>query len=119
MKTITVADGGHRFSVMLKEDADLPTLPGRDEPAHVRFLAWWREYTTRMKILSPRTAADIRVAKHLLKRYSVEELKHQAVGALLDFGGEFRNCKYESLLIVLAIKLKQAGGDLLSNGPSP
>lgn len=118
MKTLTLSDGGHTYQLRIREDVELPSLPTREEPAHMKFLSFWSMECQRMGIPSTRNAIDIRLAKSLLKKYSVEELSHQARGCLLDFGEEVRQQKYESGLIILAMKLKQAGGDLLSNEPS-
>ena len=116
MKSLTITDGGACYEVTLRDTSALPMLELPEESGCQQFLGWWREYAAQMRISTTKTAADIRVVKRLLTRYSVAELKSQAVSALLDYGDEFRNCEYESSLILLAAKLKQAGGSLLSDG---
>ncbi len=112
MKTLTVADGGHVFSVQVREDVDLAVAKVAKQLPHLQFLAFWAGECEKMGVPFHRTAIELKVAKQLLKKYTLKELKTQARACRLDHGEEFRTTDYESSLIFLSIKLKHGGGDL-------
>lgn len=112
MKSLTVSDGGHVFSVQVREDVDIETVGVKEKLPHLQFLDFWAGECEKMGVPFHRTAIELKVAKQLLKKYTMRELKTQARACRLDHGEEFRTTDYESSLIFLSIKLKHGGGDL-------
>lgn len=93
MKTLTVSDGGHRYLLLVNEEADLPALPKKEVPPHMLFLNWWREQCGRMNIPYTYRVAEpqgIRIIQSLLKKHTVEELQELATHFLLDHGDRLR-----------------------------
>jgi len=113
VKTLTVSDGGHRFSLRVREDVAVAEAGAGEQPPHLQFLDIWAGECEKMGVPFTRTAIEMRVARQLLKKYTVRELKAQARACRLDHGEEFRTTDYESSLIFFSIKLKQSGGSLL------
>ena len=96
VKTIVISDGGHRFVVQLKEDVDLPDLP-EEEPAHLRFMQWWREEAKRANIPYSFRVSEPqghKIIQNLLRTHTIEELKKLAVHFFLDYGERLRNNPY-------------------------
>lgn len=94
MKTLTVSDGGHRFQLLLREDVDLPAVAVREEPAHMRFIAFWRDQCKKRSISYVYRVAEpqgIRIVQSLLKKYTFEELQQLAHHFFLDYGERLRS----------------------------
>ncbi len=93
MKTLTVSDGGHRFSLHVREDIDIPETTVDEKPQHMQLLDWWRAECRRRKISYPYTVAEpmgIRVIQSLLKKHTLAELKALAHHFFLDHGDRLR-----------------------------
>ena len=116
MKTLTVSDGGNRFILRVREDVAIAPTERSEKPPHLQFLDVWSDECKKMGIPFARTAIELRVAKQLLRKYTLRELKAQARACRLDHGEEFREEEYESSLIFFSIKLKQSGGSMLEEG---
>lgn len=94
MKTLVVSDSGHRYLLLVREDADLPALPQKEEPLHVQFLNWWRSQCERMGIPYVFRVAEPqghRIIQALLKKHSLEELQELGTHFLLDHGDRLRD----------------------------
>lgn len=111
MKTLTVSDAGHRYLLLVKEDADLPALPTKEEPLHQQFLSWWRGQCERMGIPYTFRVAEpqgIRIIQSLLKKHTLEELQELGRHFLLDHGDRLReDPRHFSIFASLVPTMKQ------------
>jgi len=92
-RALTISDGGHLFSVTLREDVELPTLPTKEAPPHMRFIDWWREQCYKMGITYEYRVAEpqgIRIIQSMLKRRSLGDLQELATHFLLDHGNKLK-----------------------------
>ena len=97
MKSITISDGGNRFTLLIREDVDLPPLPIQEQPAHIRFLNWWKEECRKRGIEYVYRVAEPqghKIIQSLLKKHSIEELQELANHCFLDHGGKLREQPY-------------------------
>ena len=93
MKSLTVLDAGHRFTVGVKEGPGLALIATDDVSATVRFLNWWRgECDTRGIPYAYRVAEPQghRIIRQLLKKHSLERLQELARHFFLDHGDKLR-----------------------------
>lgn len=117
LSSLTVTDGSARYSVVLRDTDDVPTMELVEKPGHQQFLEWWREYAGQMHIPYSWGAAEpqgIRIVKHLLETHSIEELKSLAVHFFLDHGDRLREdarhfALFASMLPVLKEELSARG----------
>jgi hypothetical protein len=117
LKSITVSDGGHRFSVQVREDVELPALPKVEKPPHARFLDWWRSECSKMNIPYTWRIAEpqgIRIIQSLLKKHSLDELQELGTHFLLDHGDRLREDPrhfsiFASLVPTMQKELKRDG----------
>jgi hypothetical protein len=111
LKSLTVSDGGHRYLLLVREDANLPALPEKEVASHTRFMNWWREQCGRMGIPYVYRVAEpqgIRVIQSLLKKYTLEELQELALHFLLDHGDRLRDDpRHFSIFASLVPTMKQ------------
>ncbi len=94
MKTLIVLDAGHRFSVGVREDIATPELTVEGQPAHSRFITWWRDECSNRGIPYEYQVAEPqghRIVRHLLKNHSLERLQELARHFFLDHGDKLRN----------------------------
>lgn len=64
-----------------------------EQPAHRRFIEWWRAYAAQMHIpysWSVSEPSGPRIVRRLLERFGLEELKRLAVHFFLDHGQMLR-----------------------------
>ena len=115
MKTISLSDGGHTYQLRIREDVELPPLPTREEPAHMRFISWWRSECRKMGISYSWTVSEpqgIRIIQSLLKKHDLNELQKLARHFFLDHGDRLRSDPrhfsiFSSLLETMRQELKR------------
>jgi len=93
VKTLTVLDAGHRFSVGVREDIAIPELTTEEQPAHSRFIVWWRDECKSRGIPYAYAVAEPQghtIVRHLLKTRSFEHLQELARHFFLDYGEKVR-----------------------------
>ena len=116
-KTLTVSDGGHAFSVRLREDVSMPTTVERPRAPHMQFIDWWRKDCRRRDIPYPYTIAEpmgVRIVANLMKRYTLAELKSLATHFFLDHGDLIREdarhfAIFSSMVDTMKAELKDRG----------
>lgn len=112
MKTLVVSDGGARYTLLVRDDADIPQMTMPSLPPQREFLGWWQEYAQQMHIpynafAEPRNLAVIR---RLLLGHTTEELKELAVHFMLDHGERLRT--EPNQIILFASMLSQLKEEL-------
>lgn len=111
VKTLKVSDGGHLFTVLVREDVDLPDLPMREVLPYQEFMVWWREECGKMGIPYPWSVAEpqgIRIVRSLLRQRTVEELRRLAHHFLLDHGDRLReDARHFAVFASLVPQLEQ------------
>ena len=113
MKSMTVSDGGHVFTIIVREDVDLPDLPDV-EPPHLRFLTWWKGKCGELGIpYQYRTAEPQghRILKRLFQKHTFEELQELAMVFFLNYGERLQEdpnhfAIFASMLTILEEELK-------------
>jgi hypothetical protein len=119
MKHLSVSDGGHLFSVSLRDDAELPTIPERPLAAHQKFLNWWREQCSYAGITYEYRVAEpqgIKIIQQMLKKRDIGRLQELATHFFLDYGHKMREnpnhfAMFASLLETLDKELKSGRGE--------
>jgi len=94
LKTLSISDGGHRYLLMVKEDASLPALPRQEILPHMKFINWWRSECQKMDIPYVYRVAEpqgIRIVQSLLKKHSLSDLQELGTHFLLDHGDRLRS----------------------------
>lgn len=117
MKEIRVSDGGRRFSLLLREDVNLPLLQVEEQPAHNRFISWWKEQCKLRQIPYSYGVAEPqghRIVKKLLEKHSLKELQELAIHCMLEHGDRLREnpahfAFFSSVRQQLVDELKESG----------
>ena len=117
MKSIIISDSGNRYILLIREDVDLPPLPEQEQPAHIRFLNWWKDECRKRGIDYVYRVAEPqghRIIQSLLKKHSIEELQELANHFFLDHGDKLREDNrhfaiFASLVPTMKQELKRDG----------
>ncbi len=92
MKTVTVIDSGHVFTLLVHRD-DLPDIPVAEEPAKIRFIKWWKTKCAERSIPYEYGIAEpqgLRIIANLLKRYEYRRLQELAIHLIQERIEDFR-----------------------------
>lgn len=93
MRNITVRDRGRSWLIQIAPDVVVPSAVKSPLPAYQELLIWWVDQTKRRGYPLPayQRGTSIRLARSLLKRYTLEALKEYGVHFFLDHGHELTN----------------------------
>ena len=92
MSELTIKDAGRRFVIQFNAAEDDGPIP-IEQPAHLRFIEWWRGQCKDRSIPYQYGIAEpqgVRIIKQLLKTNDYGELQRIAVRFFLDHGSRIR-----------------------------